>query len=360
MTVDVANMLLDHPSGGATLALAALIKRPPWTKAPITAGVHGVSLTVPAGSVTVLLGPPGTGKTACLRIAAGLDKPDAGRVEIDGQDVTALPADERGVAMVFQSSALFPRLSVAENIEFGLRALRLPPAECARRLIEAATAMELQSVMDYKPGQLSSADQQRVALARAFVTEAPICLLDEPVANQRPERRADLRREILRLQRRVGMTMLYASSDPAEAMEMADQIVLLHAGRVEQTAVPAELYARPATRFAASYIGTPPMNLLPAGSIGPVPPGAKTVGIRPEAIRLQRAGSPARVERAEFLGSETILTLSLLRHGVRLMARMPGAAAQSVGAMVSIGCDPGQMHFFNLLGERLRTETVKV
>ncbi len=348
----IALMLPIQPIGGAELTLRGLAKHWPGGRA-----LDHVSITVGAGKFAVLLGPSGCGKTTCLRIAAGLEQPDAGAVLIGGRDVTHLPPAARGVAMVFQSYALFPHLSVAENVVFGLRARGVPKAERAKRLAEAAAMLGLDKLLDRRPGQLSGGQQQRVALGRAVVAQARICLMDEPLSNLDAQLRADMRREILQLQRRLGMTMLYVTHDQTEAMAMADQVILLRAGHVEQDAAPAELYAHPATRFAASFIGTPPMNLLPAGALGPAPARAETVGIRPEAVRLERGGLPVRVEHVEYLGADTNLTLSLA--GARLVARVPGQVALLAGADATIGFDPAALHFFDPAGLRLHIETEK-
>jgi sn-glycerol 3-phosphate transport system ATP-binding protein len=337
---------------GAELKLTGLVKR--W---PGGTALDGVDVTVAAGRFAVLLGPSGCGKTTCLRIAAGLEQPDSGRVYIGGRDVTALPPAARGVAMVFQSYALFPHLSVAENIVFGLRARRVPPPERARRLAEAASMLGLDKLLDRRPGQLSGGQQQRVALGRAVVAQAGVCFMDEPLSNLDAQLRADMRREILLLQRRLGITMLYVTHDQTEAMGMADQVVLLRAGRVEQDAPPADLYAKPATKFAAGFIGTPPMNLLPADALGTAPAGAQTVGIRPEAVQLERDGRPAQVEHAEYLGADTNLTLSLGSNAT-LIARIPGRITLQPGAQVTIGCAPDDLHFFDPAGFRLHTEKV--
>src|SRR4029077_8059556 len=228
-----------------------------------TRALDGISIEVAPGSFTVLLGPSGCGKTTCLRIVAGLETASEGRIEIAGRDVTNLPPAARGVAMVFQSYALFPHLSVAENIVFGLKARRVRPPERARRLARAVEILGIAHLLERRPGQLSGGQQQRVALGRAIVAEAPVCLMDEPLSNLDAQLRADMRREILALQRRLDITMLYVTHDQTEAMGMADQIVLLRDGHIEQDAAPADVYARPATSFAASFIGTPPMNLFP-------------------------------------------------------------------------------------------------
>jgi sn-glycerol 3-phosphate transport system ATP-binding protein len=299
---------------------------------------------VAAGSFCVLLGPSGCGKTTCLRIVAGLESATAGRVEIGGRDVTALPPAARGVAMVFQSYALFPHLSVAENIVFGLKARRVNRAERARRLEHAAALLGIGKLLDRRPGQLSGGQQQRVALGRAIVAQAPVCLMDEPLSNLDAQLRAEMRREILALQRRLGITMLYVTHDQTEAMGMADQVVLLRGGRIEQDAPPAELYARPATSFAASFIGTPPMNLLPLAAIAPGQGGDLLAGIRPEALRLAPHGIPAMVTHSEYLGADTVLVCAV--GGERLVARLPGLVALPAGHAVHLATDEA-LHLFD-------------
>ena len=334
---------------GASLGLTGLVKAWPGGRA-----LDGVSVFVPAGRFAVLLGPSGCGKSTCLRIAAGLEAPDAGRVEIDGRDVTALPPAARGVAMVFQSYALFPHLTVAENIVFGLRARHVAAAERGRRLAAAAEMLGLEPLLGRKPSQLSGGQQQRVALGRAVVAQARVCLMDEPLSNLDAQLRADMRREILALQRRLGMTMLYVTHDQTEAMAMADQVILLRAGRVEQDAPPADLYARPATSFAAGFIGSPPMTLLPADALGPAPAGAHRVGIRPEAVRLERGGLPAIIEHTEYLGADTNVAMRVGDH--RLTARLPGQVSLAPGNVLAIGFDRGALHFFDATGLRLQPQ----
>jgi sn-glycerol 3-phosphate transport system ATP-binding protein len=318
-------------SVGASVRLTAVSRR--WGQ---TTALDSISLEVRPSSFTVLLGPSGCGKTTCLRIVAGLETATEGRVEIGGRDVTNLPPAARGVAMVFQSYALFPHLNVAENIAFGLKARRVPPPERARRLARAVEILGIGHLLDRKPGQLSGGQQQRVALGRAIVAETPVCLMDEPLSNLDAQLRAEMRREISDLQRRLGITMIYVTHDQTEAMGMADQIVLLRDGHIEQDAAPAEIYDRPATSFVASFIGTPPMNLFPLerhgsgmvlrGTDGPIlaPPIADAArgGMRPETIRLGNTGIPATVRHAEYLGADTILTCQVA--DVTLLARLPG------------------------------------
>jgi sn-glycerol 3-phosphate transport system ATP-binding protein len=218
-------------SAGAPVRLISVSRH--W--GPVAA-LDRVSIHVEAGHFTVLLGPSGCGKTTCLRIVAGLEAASERRVEIAGRDVTNAPPSARGVAMVFQSYALFPHLNVAENILFGLRARRVATSERTRRLKRAVEILDIAHLLQRKPGQLSGGQQQRVALGRAIVAEAPVCLIDEPLSNLDAQLRAEMRREILALQRRLGITILYVTHDQTEAMAMADQIVLLRSGRVEQDA----------------------------------------------------------------------------------------------------------------------------
>ncbi len=330
-----------------------------------TTALAGVSLHVPAGSFCVLLGPSGCGKTTCLRIVAGLEQASSGRVEIGGRDVTALPPAQRGLAMVFQSYALFPHLSVAENIVFGLKARSVAAPERARRLDRAVEILGIGHLLARRPGQLSGGQQQRVALGRAIVAEAPVCLMDEPLSNLDAQLRAEMRREILSLQRRLGITMLYVTHDQTEAMGMADQVVLLRDGRVEQDAPPAEIYATPATSFAASFIGTPPMNLLKLDADGTLegtrfaPPrhAATLAGIRPEALRHAEGGVtaptiPAHVVHAEYLGADTIVACRI--GASQFLARLPGRAELDAGSAVRFAYDPSELHLFDAAsGQRI-------
>jgi sn-glycerol 3-phosphate transport system ATP-binding protein len=340
-------------STGASVRLTAVSRR--WGN---TTALDSVSLFVAPGSFTVLLGPSGCGKTTCLRMVAGLETVSDGRIEIGGRDVTNLPPAARRVAMVFQSYALFPHLSVAENITFGLRARRVPPVERQKRLARAVDILGIGHLLTRRPAQLSGGQQQRVALGRAIVAETPVCLMDEPLSNLDAQLRADMRREILALQRRLGITMLYVTHDQTEAMGMADQIVLLRDGHIEQDAPPAELYERPATSFAASFIGTPPMNLFPLerreagmvlrGSEGPVlaPPMAETAlgGIRPENLRLAESGIVAIVRHAEYLGADTIVACET--GDSTLLARLPGRVMLGLGETIRLNTDE-PIHLFD-------------
>ena len=341
------------PTAGASVRLIDVSRH--WGTAK---ALDRISIDVAPGSFTVLLGPSGCGKTTCLRIVAGLEAATEGHVEIGGRDVTKLPPAARGVAMVFQSYALFPHLNVAENIVFGLKARRVPAAEKSRRLARAIEILGIGHLLDRKPGQLSGGQQQRVALGRAIVAETPVCLMDEPLSNLDAQLRADMRREILALQRRLGITMLYVTHDQTEAMGMADQIVLLRDGHIEQDAPPETIYARPATSFAAGFIGTPPMNLFPLerrdigmmmrGTDGPVlapPIGGNLVGgIRPESLRASSHGIAARVRHAEYLGADTVVACAVGE--ATLLARLPGRVILADDALMHLATDE-PIHLFD-------------
>jgi sn-glycerol 3-phosphate transport system ATP-binding protein len=331
-----------------------------------TAAIRGVDVIVPAGSFTVLLGPSGCGKSTTLRMIAGLDAPTSGRILIGGRDVTGLPPAQRRIAMVFQSYALFPHLTVRENILFGLKVRKEPRRQYASRLARVAELLGLENLLDRKPAQLSGGQQQRVALGRAVISEAPVCLMDEPLSNLDAQLRHEMRREIRGLQRQLGITMVYVTHDQTEAMSMADQVVLLRNGAVEQRDTPDGLYARPATEFAARFIGTPPMNLMLLDSIGgarvvagtgePViadaPPNAARLGVRPEHIRLAPQGHAAVVQSVEYFGADSIVTCAV-GASAGVAVRQTGHAAVAVGQRVALEWAPAHEHFFDDQGKAL-------
>ncbi len=322
--------------------------------------VDRMSFAAETGSLVVLLGPSGCGKSTTLRLIAGLDMPDAGTIEIAGRDVTRAPPSRRGVAMVFQSYALFPHLSVAENIVFGLRVRRVARAERDRRLARAASVLGLERLLDRRPSQLSGGQQQRVALGRAIVAETPVCLMDEPLSNLDAQLRGEMRREIRTLQQRLGMTMIYVTHDQVEAMTMADQVILMRGGRIEQNGQPASLYERPATLFTARFVGAPPMNVMPAallaghvslGSGAPAGRAAATlaVGVRPESVRIAPAGLPATVVTSEYLGADTQVETRVGED--TLIVRVPGRYAGSPGDRVHLAWTPDDAHWFDVSSE---------
>ena len=333
-----------------------------------TTALQAVNLRIEPGSFCVLLGPSGCGKSTTLRMIAGLDTPSSGAVRIDGRDVTHLPPAERGIAMVFRNYALFPHLTVADNIQFGLQVRKLPKAECMQRLQQVAELLGLTALLDRKPGQLSGGQQQRVALGRALVARAKVCLMDEPLSNLDAQLRQEMRAELRELQQRLGLTVVYVTHDQAEAMSMADQVVLLHQGRVEQCARPRDIYAQPATTFAARFIGTPAMNIVRlqgrgiAGSDCEVAPGMvagsaypQLMGIRPEliAVTSDRQGVLATVQGFEYLGADLVLRCLV---GTELLTvRAPGNAHAGLepGHSVYLQWPAMAEHWFDGQGRRI-------
>jgi sn-glycerol 3-phosphate transport system ATP-binding protein len=356
---------------GGILELQSVVVRSLTKTWGETTAVDDVSFAVLPGQLVVLLGPSGCGKSTTLRLVAGLDEPTAGTIEIGGKDVRGLTGAARGVAMVFQSYALLPHLSAADNITFGLSVRGTPRMEIARRLDRVAELLDLKVLLGRKPGQLSGGQQQRVALGRALIAEAPVCLLDEPLSNLDAQLRQDLRREIRALQQRLRITMIYVTHDQTEAMSMADRIVLMRGGRIEQNGTPAELYQRPESLFVARFIGGSPMNLLaledgPRGAVlagsdePPLLPARghrHVLGLRPEDITLDR-DQPGQlhglVTGVEYLGADALVTCMVGDQPIVVRSR--GAFAPSRGAAVSLRWDLSAMHLFDTAdGRRVAT-----
>ena len=321
-----------------------------------TRALDGIDLEIAPASFCVLLGPSGCGKSTTLRIIAGLESATAGQVFIDGREVTALAPSQRGIAMVFQNYALFPHLTVADNIAFGLSVRKVGKAETARRLAHAAELLGLADLLQRKPSQLSGGQQQRVALGRALVAQTRVCLMDEPLSNLDAQLRQEMRHELRELQQRLGLTVVYVTHDQAEAMSMADQVVLLNQGRIEQAATPRTLYARPASTFAARFIGTPAMNLLAldgahiAGSDIAVSRAAHTIGVRPEAVTLG-GRVPAIVHSHEYLGADLVLRCAV--GSEQIVVRAEGRTDVAAGASVALGWRPQDEHYFDAQGARI-------
>jgi iron(III) transport system ATP-binding protein len=302
--------------GPARAAAPVRLERVTKRFGPVVA-VDDLSLDLPPGKLVTLLGPSGCGKTTALRIVAGLEHPTGGRVFIDEEDVTSLPASQRSVTMMFQSYALFPHLTVFENVAYGLRIARTPFAEIARQVAEALEMVGMPQVGQRFPAQLSGGQQQRVALARALVMKPKVLLFDEPLSNLDAKLRKRVRAEIRELQQRLGVTSIYVTHDQSEALALSDLIVVMNQGRVEQVGTPAELYRKPANRFVADFVGE--ANLLPGRyanghlTIGPLrfpfrqeglADGPVTVMARPEAITVRKDGEglPGQVRSAFFMG----------------------------------------------------------
>ncbi|MFQ5994882.1 MAG: ABC transporter ATP-binding protein [Acidiferrobacterales bacterium] len=321
--------------------------------------VADVSFTAEQGKLLVLLGPSGCGKSTTLRLIAGLEEVTSGKVYIGGKDATGLPPAKRNVSMVFQSYALFPHLSVAENIVFGMKVRRVNATERGKRLEQIAELLGLLDLLQRRPAQLSGGQRQRVALGRAIIAEAPVCLMDEPLSNLDAKLRQEMRAEIRSLQQRLGITMIYVTHDQTEAMSMADRIILLRDGQVEQNGTPEQLYDHPVNAFTACFIGTPPMNLVrlasrSGGAIidGTTGPGVMQgqadnllLGIRPEHISIsEKAGIPVEITDIEYHGADSVITC---RAGSQLLAlRVPGRANFSRGAKIGLTWSGAHVHLF--------------
>ena len=315
--------------------------------------IPGADLEIEDGSFVVFVGPSGCGKTTLLRMIAGLEDVSGGRILIDGANVVDVPPAKRGLSMVFQSYALYPHMSVRGNIAFGLKMAGLPRAEIRRKVEAAAAILNLSSYLDRKPRELSGGQRQRVAIGRAIVREPKAFLFDEPLSNLDAALRVQMRREVTRLQRQLGTTAIYVTHDQVEAMTMADRIVVLNAGRIEQYGTPLDLYERPANLFVAGFIGSPRMNLIEQEVAARH--GAATIGIRPEHINVGRDGEgwEGTVRAAEHLGSDTFLYVDAPGIG-SLTARYVGEIGVGEGDRVRLRPDPAHIHRFDKNGNAVR------
>ena len=295
--------------------------------------VDGFSLDVKDGEFVVLVGPSGCGKSTTLRMVAGLETPTSGKISIGETDVTNLPPKDRDIAMVFQNYALYPHMTVRENLSFALKLRHFRKDEIVRRVAEAARSLGLSEYLERLPKALSGGQRQRVALGRAIVREPAVFLFDEPLSNLDAKMRVEMRSEIIRLHNRLGATMLYVTHDQTEAMTMGERIVVMDKGRIQQVAGPLEIYERPANRFVAGFIGTPPMNLFPKGTLS----GSATVGLRPENIALGRGTLRATVDFTESLGSETLV--HVVAEGVPAIVRVGGFSSVRHGESVMLEPD---------------------
>jgi len=330
--------------------------------------IRGLDLTIADREFVVFVGPSGCGKSTMLRLIAGLEDVTAGSIRIDGAEVTRMPPAERGIAMVFQSYALFPHMSVAENIGFGLRLHRVDRATIAARVAAVAEVLQITALLDRLPRELSGGQRQRVAIGRAIIRNPKVFLFDEPLSNLDAALRVQMRLEIARLHARLQATMVYVTHDQTEAMTLADRIVVFNAGRIEQIGAPMELYERPANRFVAGFIGAPAMNFLPAASVigGVAAAGASRlfaggagvaeIGVRPE--HLHPVG-PAEgefsgtVELVERLGAETFAYVRVDGLGEALTVRLPAHAGARIGDAIGLSVEPAGLHRFAVDGTTL-------
>jgi ABC-type sugar transport system ATPase subunit len=320
--------------------------------------LRDIDLDIGDGERLALVGPSGSGKTTVLRIIAGLELPTRGRVLIDGQDMTRVPAERRDLAMVFQNYALYPHKSVRENLAFGLRMRGIAPTDIRTRVEATAASLGLTPLLERLPSQLSGGQRQRVAVGRAIARDARAFLFDEPLSNLDPGLRGDTRAELIELHGRLRATMVYVTHDQEEAMTLGQRVAVLNMGRVEQVDAPVRLYTKPATTFVAQFIGSPPMNLIAPGRLAAtsgiaIAAGAALLGIRPHDVRLM--SEPAllrgRIQLVEFLGAQQIVHVQT--DGGRIAAVADPERGFSPGDEVHMGADPARLHFFDSNGRRL-------
>jgi len=340
--------------------------------------VHGIDLEIEPGEFTVFVGPSGCGKSTLLRMIAGLEPISGGGLYLDGSRMNDVPASKRGIAMVFQSYALYPHMSVYKNLAFGLETAGMKKQDIQPRVEKAAEVLQITQLLQRKPKQLSGGQRQRVAIGRAIVREPNIFLFDEPLSNLDAELRVQMRVEIARLHQRLGNTMIYVTHDQTEAMTMADKIVVLNGGKIEQVGAPLDLYNKPKNKFVAGFIGSPKMNFLNAkvaasddGSavidlhgqtvrlprrLGGLQPGeAVTLGARPEHLNVGDRGvalGSAHVDLVEHLGGQTIL-YATLHDGQTLTVALEDQQAIRAGETVNIRIDPERCHLFGPDGATL-------
>ncbi|KUF09364.1 ABC transporter ATP-binding protein [Pseudoponticoccus marisrubri] len=333
--------------------------------------IHGIDLAIEDGEFVVFVGPSGCGKSTLLRLIAGLDDPSSGDILLRGRRVNGVPASERGLSMVFQSYALYPHMSVRQNLSFGLENIRMPREEIRSRVEDAAKLLQIEHLLDRRPGQLSGGQRQRVAIGRAIVREPVIFLFDEPLSNLDAELRLQMRVEISNLHAQLGNTMIYVTHDQIEAMTMADRIVVLRGGRIEQVGRPLDLYNHPANKFVAGFIGAPQMNFLSgtldgrvltldSGMVRDVPvaePGqgeTVTLGIRPEAVGVSLDGhgdEQITVENYEQLGAVTYI-YGVFPNGESLTVQHAHQIPLTRGQTIGVSFPTEAFHIFGGAGER--------
>jgi len=341
--------------------------------------IRDLSLDVPSGEFAVFLGPSGCGKSTLLRMIAGLEMLGGGTIHLGDHRIDTLPPGDRGVAMVFQHYALYPHMTVRQNMAFGLRNVGIARADIDRKIGDAGRMLEIEALLDRKPAQLSGGQRQRVAIGRAIVKEPDIFLFDEPLSNLDAALRSRTRIEIARLHQRVQATMVFVTHDQVEAMTMATRIVVINQGRIEQVGSPMEIYNRPKTRFVAAFIGNPAMNFLPVAPTGEqggcvvvrLPDGTSlptaiasselpraphlTLGVRAEHVE-PGSGTPVRVDVVERLGERT-LVYALAADGSTIVYDEPGNVAPGIGERLDLAIDPAHVHLFDGDGRAYHART---
>ena len=345
----------------ASITLNNIVKR--YGSGPgANAVIHGVSADIADGEFIVIVGPSGCGKSTLLRMVAGLEALSAGDISIGGRVVNDVETADRDIAMVFQNYALYPHMSVFENMAYGLKIARLPKADIEARVQKAAGILELAPYLQRRPRALSGGQRQRVAMGRAIVRQPAVFLFDEPLSNLDAKLRAQTRLEIQKLHRELGVTSLFVTHDQVEAMTLAQRMIVMNAGRVEQMGTPEQVYGKPASSFVASFIGSPPMNLLRGqadgsrfsvgGAVLPLPQaapraGALVLGLRPEHVEISAEGRwPWQVETVEMLGAERLVHGQL--GGALFTVRIDATLAPPrVGQSVGLSAAPGHLHWFD-------------
>lgn len=369
---------------GVEAAIAAVELKDISKRFGETIVIDGVSLIIHPKEFVVFLGPSGSGKSTLLRMIAGLETIDGGEILIDGDRVDHLPPGDRGVAMVFQHYALYPHMTVRQNLAFGLQNARVPPQEIERRIERAAAMLEIPQLLERKPTQLSGGQRQRVAIGRAIVKEPKLFLFDEPLSNLDAGLRARTRVELARLHREMASTMIFVTHDQVEAMTLADRIVLLNDRRIEQIGTPMEIYTKPATEFVAGFVGTPKINVIPAavtsagngklrielgdgcglgamldpGSAPPV--GPVTLGIRAEQVKIASADDSqlkARTEVVERLGDRTLLH-AIMQDGSTIVAEDSGMSAIGHGDLIGLRVTDARIHLFDETGRATHARVI--
>jgi multiple sugar transport system ATP-binding protein len=326
--------------------------------------IKGIDLAINQGEFVVFVGPSGCGKSTLLRLIAGLENIDGGSLQLDGRDITKLPSSKRDLAMVFQSYALYPHMSVYENMSFALKLAKADPAVIADKVGRAAKILNLTSYLERTPKELSGGQRQRVAIGRAIVRAPKVFLFDEPLSNLDAALRGQTRIEIAKLHRDLGATTIYVTHDQVEAMTLADRVVVLREGQIEQVGTPLELYDRPANQFVAQFIGTPQMNVIAATNLPaleavcglPVPAGG-FVGLRPENVMLHPPGQgmlQGSVDLVEALGAETLIYVTT-NQGAQLVSRQTERTPLRAGDKVGVQIDGEAAHLFDAQGRITRT-----
>jgi sn-glycerol 3-phosphate transport system ATP-binding protein len=342
--------------------------------------IHGIDLDVADGELVVLVGPSGCGKSTLLRMIAGLERISEGTIAIGGQVVNDREPKDRDIAMVFQNYALYPHMTVFDNMAYGLRNRHTPKDEIEARVNEAARILELEGYLERRPRQLSGGQRQRVAMGRAIVRKPSVFLFDEPLSNLDAKLRVHMRVEIRRLQQALRTTSVYVTHDQVEAMTLADRLVVMNKGVAEQVGSPVDVYERPATTFVASFIGSPAMNFLPVVVDGDgrtlrlgsgqyvtvadraLPSGAITLGLRAEDIKLRQDDFSGgvqlsiQVELVEILGADSVVHGTLAGSGDRLLVRLPGIHRFPAGEPLSLIVSPDRFHFFKENGQRIELQ----